>query len=114
MMNIKKILAVLLVAVIAISVLVGCDVITKNEERDYNQELAVIRYKGLTASVTKGEFNESFNSLAYYYVYYYGYTVEETAELILDSLAERELLILYVRDKISGGDVSKNVVDAPA
>lgn len=111
MMNIKKILAVLLVAVIAISVLVGCDVITKNEERDYNQELAVIRYKGLTASVTKGEFNESFNSLAYYYVYYYGYTVEETAELILDSLAERELLILYVRDKISGGDVSKNVVD---
>ena len=101
MMNIKKFLAVILVTIIAITVFAGCDVITKNEERDYNQALATVKYAGLTSTVTKGEFNESFNSLAYYYVYYYGYTVDETADAILDSLAQRKLLILYVRDEIA-------------
>ena len=100
-MNIKKFLAVILVTIIAITVFAGCDVITKNEERDYNQSLVTVKYAGLTSTVTKGEFNESFNSLAYYYVYYYKYTVDEAAESILDSLAQRKLLILYVRDEIA-------------
>ena len=100
-MNIKKFLAVILVTIIAITVFAGCDVITKNEERDYNQSLATVKYAGLTSTVTKGEFNESFNSLAYYYVYYYKYTVDEAANSILDSLAQRKLLILYVRDEIA-------------
>lgn len=100
-MNIKKFLAVILVTIIAITVFAGCDVITKNEERDYNQSLATVKYAGLTSTVTKGEFKESFNSLAYYYVYYYGYTVDEAATSILDSLAQRKLLILYVRDEIA-------------
>lgn len=101
MMNIKKFLAVILVTIIAITVFAGCDVITKNEERDYNQSLATVKYAGLTSTVTKGEFKESFNSLAYYYVYYYKYTVDEAATSILDSLAQRKLLILYVRDEIA-------------
>lgn len=110
MMNIKKILAILLVTIIAISVFAGCDVITKNEERDYEQALATVKYAGLTSVVTKGEFNESFNSLAYYYVYYYGYTVDEAAESILDSLAQRKLLVLYVRDEIAKSKNLSNTV----
>lgn len=111
MMNIKKFLAVILVTIIAITVFAGCDVITKNEERDYNQSLATVKYAGLTSTVTKGEFNESFNSLAYYYVYYYGYTVDEAATSILDSLAQRKLLILYVRDEIAKLNSKPNTVD---
>ena len=101
MMNKKKILAFILVTILAITVFAGCDVITKNEERDYNQVLATVNYAGLTSTVTKGEFKESFNSLAYYYVYYYGYSVDEAADTILTSLSQRKLLILYVRDKIA-------------
>ena len=111
MMNIKKFLAVILVTIIAITVFAGCDVITKNEERDYNQSLVTVKYAGLTSTVTKGEFNESFNSLAYYYVYYYGYSVDEAADAILDSLAQRKLLILYVRDEIAKLDSKPNTVD---
>lgn len=111
MMNIKKFLAVILVTIIAITVFAGCDVITKNEERDYNQSLATVKYAGLTSTVTKGEFNESFNSLAYYYVYYYGYTVDEAATSILDSLAQRKLLILYVRDEIAKLNSKPNTVN---
>lgn len=111
MMNIKKFLAVILVTIIAITVFAGCDVITKNEERDYNQALATVKYAGLTSTVTKGEFNESFNSLAYYYVYYYGYTVDEAADAILDSLAQRKLLILYVRDEIAKLNSKPNTVN---
>lgn len=110
-MNIKKFLAVILVTIIAITVFAGCDVITKNEERDYNQSLATVKYAGLTSTVTKGEFNESFNSLAYYYVYYYGYTVDEAATSILDSLAQRKLLILYVRDEIAKLNSKPNTVN---
>lgn len=110
-MNIKKFLAVILVTIIAITVFAGCDVITKNEERDYNQSLATVKYAGLTSTVTKGEFNESFNSLAYYYVYYYGYTVDEAADAILDSLAQRKLLILYVRDEIAKLNSKPNTVN---
>lgn len=110
-MNIKKFLAVILVTIIAITVFAGCDVITKNEERDYNQALATVKYAGLTSTVTKGEFNESFNSLAYYYVYYYGYTVDEAADAILDSLAQRKLLILYVRDEIAKLNSKPNTVN---
>lgn len=97
--------------IIAITVFAGCDVITKNEERDYNQSLATVKYAGLTSTVTKGEFNESFNSLAYYYVYYYGYTVDEAADAILDSLAQRKLLILYVRDEIAKLNSKPNTVN---
>lgn len=111
MMNIKKFLAVILVTIIAITVFAGCDVITKNEGRDYNQSLATVKYAGLTSTVTKGEFNESFNSLAYYYVYYYGYTVDEAADAILDSLAQRKLLILYVRDEIAKLNSKPNTVN---
>lgn len=110
-MNIKKFLAVILVTIIAITVFAGCDVITKNEGRDYNQSLATVKYAGLTSTVTKGEFNESFNSLAYYYVYYYGYTVDEAADAILDSLAQRKLLILYVRDEIAKLNSKPNTVN---
>ena len=110
-MNIKKFLAVILVTIIAITVFAGCDVITKNEERDYNQSLATVKYAGLSSTVTKGEFNESFNSLAYYYVYYYGYTVDEAADAILDSLAQRKLLILYVRDEIAKLNSKPNTVN---
>lgn len=112
-MNIKKFLAVILVTIIAITVFAGCDVITKNEERDYNQSLATVKYAGLTSTVTKGEFKESFNSLAYYYVYYYGYTVDEAASSILDSLAQRKLLILYVRDEIAKSQGVANSTSVP-
>lgn len=98
-MKFKRFLAVLLVAVVAVTVFAGCDVITKSTERDINQQLAVVNYEGLSAVVTKGEFSESFNSIGYYYVMYYGYTVEEAAQAILDSLSDRKLLILYVRVK---------------
>ena len=113
MMNIKKFLAVILVTIIAITVFAGCDVITKNEERDYNQSLATVKYAGLTSTVTKGEFKESFNSLAYYYVYYYGYTVDEAASSILDSLAQRKLLILYVRNEIAKKQGVANSTSVP-
>lgn len=110
-MKIKKFLAVLLVTIIAVSVFAGCDVITKNDERDYNQVLATVTYEGLTSTVTKGEFESSFNSLAYYYVYYYGYTVEKAADYIFESLAQRKLLILYVRDYYAGEQGVSNTVN---
>lgn len=107
-MKLKRILAILLVVIVAASIFAGCDVISKNQERDNDQALATVNYRGLSATVTKGDFYSSFNSLAYYYIAYYGYTVEETADAVLDSLANRKLLILYART-ILAEQMSKDV-----
>lgn len=92
-----KIIALVLVVAVAFSLLVGCDVISKNEQRDIEQVVATVEYKGMTSKVTKGEVIENYNSYGYFYVNYYGYTVDETIDLILSSLTNRKLLILYAR-----------------
>jgi hypothetical protein len=96
-----KITAILLMVVLTAAVFAGCDVITKNEERDYNQTVAEVNYGGLKAVVTKAEVYESYNSYGYYYTNYYGKTLEETFDLIIDSLAQRKLLILYARCELA-------------
>lgn len=106
-----KITAFLLMVAMVSVIFAGCDVITKSEERDYNQTVAEVKYGGLEAKVTKAEVFESYNSYGYYYTNYYGYTLEETFDLIIDSLAQRKLLILYARcelakDKGLASDVS--------
>ena len=94
----KKVLALLLVAAIFATVLAGCNVITKNEERDYKQVVSTVTYNGHSATVTKQDVVTVFNSYGYYYVYYYGYTYEEACKTILESLTQRKLLILYAKD----------------
>lgn len=101
----KKRIAVAMVLVILLSVcvgtLAGCDEIIKlNEERDANQVVASVSYAGQTAYVYKYELSISFNSYAYVYHNYYGLSYEAAADYLLQSLAQRELLVLFAKDEL--------------
>lgn len=101
----KKKVTILLVLVLALSVLVGtlvgCNsIITLNEERDANQVVATVSYAGQTSEIYKYELAMSFNSYAYIYHAYYDMTYQEAADYILQSLAQRELLVLFAKDEL--------------
>lgn len=114
-----KIISILLIMVMAFTMMAGCDVITKNKERDLNQSVAEINYNGLKDAVTKAEVYEAYNSYGFYYTNYYGYTIEEAFDMIIDSLANRKLLLLYARNELAaakgleaGCEISKLLTDA--
>jgi uncharacterized repeat protein (TIGR02543 family) len=113
----KKRLSILLIAALLLSVvlgtLTGCDEIFKlNEERDAQQTVATVGYNGQTATIKKYELESSFNSYAYYYVYYYGMTYEESANYILKSLAQRELLVMFAKEYIANEQLGGASPDA--
>ncbi len=111
----RLILALVLVLTISFTVgaLVGCDeIFKKNEERDANQIVATVTYGNQTATVTKGELTASFNSYAYTYVNYYGLTYQETADYIVKSLAQHELLVLFAKDEITKAYVAAGKLPA--
>ena len=100
--KIVSILALVLLISVMLTMLVGCDeIFKKNDERDANQAVAKITYGNQVAYVTKAQLTTSFNSYAPYYVQYYGMTYQQAADYIVKSLAQRELLILYAKDRIA-------------
>lgn len=96
-----KFIAIFLIIAFALSMCVGCDVITKNDERDSKQVMVEVNYGGLSSAVTKADIIEAYNSYGYYYTMYYGYTVTETVDLLVESLSNRQLLLLYVRCELA-------------
>lgn len=95
----KKVIAVALILIMSVALLTSCNLFTINEERDYNQELATLSYKGLTATITKGEFQDYFNQNAAIYVQYYQWTALDCVEAFMISLAKREILLMEARLK---------------
>ena len=101
----KKRIAILLVLIIALSVcvgaLAGCNsIIVLNEDRDANQVVASVSYEGQTYNIRKFELELSFNSYAYVYHTYYGMSYQEVADYLLQSLAQRELLVLFAKAEL--------------
>lgn len=95
----KKVIAVALILIMSVALLTSCNLFTINEERDYNQELATLSYKNLTATITKGEFQDYFNQNAAIYVQYYQWTALDCVEAFMTSLAKREILLMEARLK---------------
>ena len=101
----KRKIAVVMILVLLLSVcvgaLAGCDeIIKRNEDRDMNQVVASVQYNGQTSQVYKYELVMSFNSYAYIYHNYYQMSYESIADYLLQSLAQRELLVLFAKDEL--------------
>lgn len=95
----RKLISVILVVALSLSLLCGCGTLfVLNAEVDYNQILATINYNGMIEYVKKGEVTALMNSTGYTYVSQYGYSVEDTVDLMVESLAKRKLLILKAEE----------------
>lgn len=119
--NKKKIAAVALSSLFVCGALSGCDLITSNAEKDLLQVVAEVdisngetfqsggeyaAYADVinTESILKRDLVVSFYSVGYQYVENYGYSYEDTYELLLDSLVNRQIYLQYSKVYFFEGD----------
>ena len=98
-----KIVTVLMVAVLGISTLTGCGLITTNTERDMAQIVAKVQISDSVEAdeIKKSEMVSAYMSYGYYYVAYYGYTVSAAYEMILDNLVKNRIIIQESRVQLA-------------
>lgn len=94
----KKIALVLILVLTLTFVFTGC--VELNVDRDNALIVSNIEYKGLTATVTKGDLKSFFNTQGYILVNYYGMSVEDAYNYCAKSLAQSELLRLKALDEL--------------
>ena len=101
----KKIIALSVVVVLVCGVvagsLIGCNLVTTNAEKDYNQVVATIQYDGLTDQVLKGELQAIYNTYGPIYMQYYSMTAEEALNTLYDSLTRQSLLLLKAKAEVA-------------
>lgn len=96
----KKVFSIIVVAVLLVTMLSGCSLITLNADRDGAQVVATVDVNGMQGVVTKVDLMNYFNQVGYLYIQYYGWTVEKVVNEFADSLAKREILVLHAMQEI--------------
>ena len=107
----KKLLAMILIVAVAATVLTGCSLFPVDEERDYHQVVATVDYKGMSKDVLKGDLLNYFLQYGGTYIYYYGWTEEETLDHLCQSLARQNLLLLHAKEYLAR-DNDPDITDA--
>lgn len=97
----KKVIVLLLILVMVSSIFVGCDLFTKDGNRDYHQVVATINYNtgdsGVISSVLyKGEVMTYVNAYAAAYINYM--SIEDMVDYFYDNLTKQKLVILYAQE----------------
>ncbi len=98
----KKILAVLVIMVVAITTLLtttacATGIFKVNEDRDYHQVIATVNYKDLSKEIYKGELENYVKAYASYYSYYYSMSTEDTMTYFYNSLTRNALMGMYAK-----------------
>ncbi len=78
----------------------GCNLITTDTEKDMNRVVATVNVTR-EETITKRDMVMQYMNYGYYYVNYYGYTVEQVYEMILDSLLQNKILTQYVEKEFN-------------
>ena len=107
-----KIISLTVAVVMSLFMFSGCQLVTKNAERDMNQIIATVAVDNeLKQDVYKRELVSSFNSIGYYYVQYQGMTEKETYELLLENIIKNRILVQQARIELTkdGGYYDKAV-----
>lgn len=112
--NKKKTAAVGIAAVLALGALAGCDLVSVDLQKDYQQVIAEVditkgedfasggKYAAYadaieSSSIVKRDLVASFMNVGYLYVESYGYSYEEAYDLIKNSLVNRAIYLQYAQ-----------------
>ena len=85
-----KFLTFLFAAIICVSA-AGCNLVTKNNQKDMEQVIATVNVNN-EEKIYKRDLVMAYLNYGYVYVQYYGYSQERTLNMILDSLIESHLI----------------------
>ncbi len=134
--NIKKTLAMLLGFSFIASSFAGCGFLTTDDEADMKQSVAsvnitkyleseerfedtvvtdfksIIDAKGASTTIYKSELISYFLNVGYTYVQSYGYSYEDTVNMLMDSLVSRKLMMQYAMAYYLDGGLSMSGFDA--
>lgn len=99
-------LAVLLIASLLAACAVGCTFVKKNEDRAANENYVTINNKGITLTVSYNELMDYFNSMGYYYINYYGYSVADTLDVCISTKIQTKYLLTEAMVYLTGDAVS--------
>lgn len=97
----KRLFLVIAVVMILTIVLAGCNLFTVNAERDGDQVVATVKYKGLVAEVTKSEFGNYFGQNYAMYNQYFKWTAEEAGENFISILARQKMNVVLAAVKVA-------------
>lgn len=101
-----SLLAVLLIAAMLAACAVGCTFVKKNDDRAANENYVTITNKGITLTVSYNELMDYFNSMGYYYINYYGYSVEDTLDVCISTKIQTKYLLTEAMVHLTGDAVS--------
>ena len=104
--RIFSLLAVLLIAAMLTACAVGCTFVKKNDDRAANENYVTITNKGITLTVSYNELMDYFNSMGYYYINYYGYSVAETLDVCISTKIQTKYLLTEAMVYLTGDAVS--------
>ena len=104
--RIFSLLAVLLIAAMLAACAVGCTFVKKNDDRAANENYVTITNKGITLTVSYNELMDYFNSMGYYYINYYGYSVADTLDVCISTKIQTKYLLTEAMVHLTGDAVS--------
>ncbi len=126
--TIKKTAAMILGLAIAMGA-TGCEFFTKDSKKDLNQTVATVDISStiedgaiktkfqeleLSGSIKKRELVSYYLSVGYYYVDNYGYTYEDTFNMLLNALVNREILVQHAATYFLGKGIETSFADYKA
>ena len=96
-------LAVTFSVIMAFSALGGCRLVTKNNERDFDQVVATVNVTE-KEDVYKRDLIMGYLNYGYMYAQYYGWTAARTYNFILDTLIENRIMVQYAYSEFEEND----------
>ena len=116
----KRLIALMIIVVMLTAVVFTCiscstGLFEKDENRDYYQVIATVRYGDLTKEIYKGQLATYVNSYGSSYMSNYSMTLEEVVEYFYNSLTRSALLTLYAKyyvyDQAKAGNADFAYID---
>ena len=116
----KRLIALLIIVALLTTLVFTCfacstGMFEKDEERDYYQVIATVRYGELSKDIYKGQLATYVNSYGSQYINNYGMTVAGVVEYFYNTLTKSALLSLYAKyyvyEKATAGDPDFAYVD---
>ncbi len=89
-----KIVTLILICTMFLATLSGCSLITTDVDKDMSLVVATVSIDdNIKEDVYKREMVSDYNSYGYYYVNYYGYTVKDAYNLVLENIIKDKIIV---------------------
>ncbi len=109
-----KMVTLILSCVLFVATLSGCSLITTDVDKDMSLIVATVSIDDdIKENVYKREMVAEYNSYGYYYVNYYGYSVKDAYELVLENIVKNKIILQQATKALLGptGEVGNKDTD---